>query len=71
MEDERHRLRKALEGIRDNPYLDQEARSTAKEALAQCYHAWLVNVEVPDGQMGRIYCPICGQTGTGDRPFRQ
>ncbi len=62
MEDERHRLREVLKSIRDNDVFDQAARSTAKEALEQCYHHWLVNVHVPEGQPGRIYCPICGRT---------
>jgi hypothetical protein len=61
MEDERHRLRKALEAVRDNPASSAEARATAAAALKQCCHSWLVNLEVPEGQVGRIYCPICGQ----------
>jgi hypothetical protein len=66
IEDERYRLRKALETIRDST-ADERVRSTAKEALDQCYHSWLVNVKIPDGAMGRVYCPICGQAGTSDR----
>jgi hypothetical protein len=65
MDDERHRLRKVLERIRDNPMSGPEVCSAASAALRQCYHAWLVNVEVPEGQMGRLYCPICGQTAPG------
>ena len=61
MEDERHRLREALKSIRDNDVFDQAVRSIAKEALEQCYHTWLVNIDVPEGQPGRIYCPICGR----------
>jgi hypothetical protein len=64
MEDERHRLRKALETIRDQPISDQAARLTAQAALEQCYHSWLVDMSVPVGQIGRVYCLICGQTGT-------
>jgi hypothetical protein len=59
MEDERHRFREALERIRDLPTSDQEARSEVRTALAKCYHSWLVNLEVPEGQMGRFFCPIC------------
>ena len=62
MEDERHRLREALERIRDNNSSDQAALSIAKEALEQCYHTWLVHVDIPRGQPGRVYCPICKQT---------
>jgi hypothetical protein len=60
MEDERGRLRKALERIRDNPTSDADACATAIEALRQCYHTWLVNVDVAEGQRGRVHCPICG-----------
>ena len=62
MEDERHRLREALERIRDNNSSDQAALSIAKEALEQCYHTWLVHADMPQGQPGRVYCPICKQT---------
>jgi hypothetical protein len=61
MEDERHRLREALEKIRDSNASDQAARSIAEEALEQCYHSWLVNLDVPEGQPGRVYCQICKQ----------
>jgi hypothetical protein len=61
MEDERHRLREVLATIRDNPGSGVEAPSTAMGALQQCYHSWLVNLDVPDGQMGRVYCIVCGQ----------
>jgi hypothetical protein len=57
MEEERHRLRAVLEAIRDNP---SEARETAINALRQCYHRWLVNLQVPEDQIGRQYCVICG-----------
>jgi hypothetical protein len=60
MDDERRRLRKALERIRGNPTSDAGASATAVEALRQCYHTWLVNVRVPEGQRDRVYCPICG-----------
>jgi hypothetical protein len=66
MEDERQRLRTVLAGIRDNPASGQEPRSAAAEALQQCYHRWLVNLDIPEGQMGRLDCPICGQTETGE-----
>ena len=62
MEDERHRLREALEKIRDNNSSDREARLVAKEALEQCYHSWLINLDIPKGQPGRLYCSICKQT---------
>jgi hypothetical protein len=65
MEDERGRLRKALEAIRDMPGAGDAARSSAAEALRRCYHNWLVNVSVPDGQLGRLFCPICGQLAAG------
>ncbi len=62
MEDDRRRLRKALESIRDNPDVRDPAHSAATDALKQCYHAWRVNPDVPEGSMGRVYCPICRQT---------
>jgi hypothetical protein len=65
MEDERARLRKALEAIRDTPGTGDLARSAAAEALGRCYHSWLVNLDVPEGQVGRVYCPICGQVAAG------
>ena len=65
LEDERHRLREALEKIRDGSAHDLEARAAAKEALEQCYHAWLVNPHIPKGQPGSVYCPICKQTEKG------
>lgn len=57
MEDERHRLRAALETILDNP---RAAIEIARSALNQCYHNWLVNVEIPEKQAGRVYCVVCG-----------
>jgi hypothetical protein len=57
MDDERRRLRNALEAIRDNP---ADARQTALDTLTQCYHRWLINVQIPEQQMGRVYCAICG-----------
>lgn len=68
MEDERHRLRQALERIRDNLPSSPEARALAIDALQQCYHTWLVNLDVPEGQMGRVHCPICGATEVQPRP---
>jgi hypothetical protein len=62
MEDERHRLREALKRIHDRTTADQEAHLAAKTALAQCYHSWLVNLEIPEGQLGRVYCAVCGQS---------
>jgi hypothetical protein len=62
MEDERQRLRKALEMIRDDPACGEGGRSEAAEALKSCYHNWLVNLKVPQGQKGRLYCCICGDT---------
>jgi hypothetical protein len=57
IEEERRRLRAALEEIRDNPLV---ARQTATLALDQCYHKWLVNLAIPESQMGRVYCDVCG-----------
>jgi hypothetical protein len=68
MEDERLRLRKALEGIRGMAGAGEAARSAAAEALAQCYHSWLVNVDVSEGQTGRLDCPICGQVAANGMP---
>jgi len=62
MEDERYRLREALERIRDNSSSDHAAVSIAKEALDQCYHTWLVDPDTSKGKPGRVYCPICKQT---------
>ena len=64
MEDERHRLRQVLVTIRDNASSGEEARSTAMGALQQCYHRWLVNLEVPEDQIGRLYCGVCGHKET-------
>jgi hypothetical protein len=61
IEDERSRLRRALEAIRDDVAAGEAARATAASALAVCYHKWLVNVKIPEGKMGRVYCAICGQ----------
>ncbi len=68
MEDERARLRQALASIRALPDAGEAARSVAAEALAQCYHRWLVNVAVPEGRMGRVYCPVCGKTAADHQP---
>ncbi len=62
MEDERQRLREALERIRNQDASGPTARSIAQEALEQCYHTWLINPSIPEGQPGRIYCPVCKQT---------
>jgi hypothetical protein len=59
MEDERHRLREALERIREDESGDDVVRSIAKDALEQCYHRWLINPKIAAGQPGRVYCPIC------------
>jgi hypothetical protein len=64
MEDERQRLRHALQRIRDSESCGQVARSLAKDALEKCYHTWLINPSIPEGQDGRVYCPICKQTKT-------
>jgi hypothetical protein len=71
MEDERHRLRTVLAGIHDNPASGHEPRSAAVEALQQCYHRWPVNLNVLEGQMGRLYCPICQQTETSEAGLSQ
>jgi hypothetical protein len=60
-EDERVRLREALLAIREMPVAGDSARAAAAAALAGCYHRWLVNSEVGQGQLGRVFCPICGQ----------
>jgi len=60
MEDERRRLRKALETIRDMPGA-AHAASAAAAALGRCYHRWLINVDIPRGKVGRCHCPVCGQ----------
>jgi len=61
MEDERHRFREVLEKIRDDKTANPTTRSRAEEALEQCYHTWLVNLKVAEGQPGRVYCQICKQ----------
>jgi hypothetical protein len=61
MEDERYRLRAALELIRDAEPESGAAR-TAEAALAQCYHNWLCDFRVPEGERDGYYCPICGMT---------
>ena len=63
MEDELVRLRVALGAIRDVSGAGDPTRAAA-EALAGCYHRWLINVEVPEGQPGRVFCPICGGRAT-------
>ena len=62
MEDELVRLRKALSEIRDTSDVGDSAHTTAAKALGCCYHRWLVNMGVSEGRVGRVYCPICGQT---------
>ena len=66
MEDERVRLHRALMAIREMPGAGVEARAAAVGALAGCYHKWLINVEVPEGQLGRVFCPICGRAAEPD-----
>jgi hypothetical protein len=62
MDDERFRLREDLRRIRDKPTSGDQVRAAAAAALQQCYHSWIVNLAIPDGQTGRLYCCICGQT---------
>ena len=62
LDDERCRLRTVLQMIRDNP---QHASQAAAEALQVCHHSWLVNLQVPGSQLGRVYCSICGQLRRG------
>lgn len=66
MEDERVRLRKALKSI-GNMASAADMAHAAVEALERCHHSWLVNLDIPDGQMGRVYCPICGRIAVDDR----
>jgi hypothetical protein len=61
MEGERARLRNALGTIRDLPAAGDAAHALAAGALAGCYHTWRINVEIPEGQLGRVFCPICGR----------
>lgn len=61
MEDVRQRLRATLKAIRDNPH---QGRQEATDALRQCYHKWLVNLNVPEKKLGRTYCAICSALGT-------
>jgi len=70
-EDERVRLRAVIEAIHGMPGVGSEARSTASNALERCYHRWLVNVEVVEGHLGRLFCPICGQRAArpDEEPF--
>ncbi len=70
MEDERARLRSALAAIGNMPGAGDAAR-TAAVALGQCYHRWLVNVEVPDGQADRVFCPVCGRTAAAPEDAEQ
>ena len=64
MEDERARLRAALAEICDRSTPNDPACSLAGEALAQCYHSWLINIKIPENEIGRAYCSICGQRTT-------
>lgn len=66
MDDERHRLRAALERIIHNDCSVQDSRAAATEALSECYHTWLVNLDVPEGQIGRVYCTVCRQKGPSE-----
>jgi hypothetical protein len=61
VEEERGRLRVAIRTIRDMPGVGAEASSIAAEALERCYHRWLVNFQVTEGQFGRVFCPNCGR----------
>jgi 3D-(3,5/4)-trihydroxycyclohexane-1,2-dione acylhydrolase (decyclizing) len=45
----------------------QDARASAANALSDCYHSWLVNIDIPDGQIGRVFCTICGMKITSKR----
>jgi hypothetical protein len=60
MEDEGDRLRTALKSIRDSSGAGSEARAASAKALERCYHRWLVDMRVPEGQVGRAYCISCG-----------
>ncbi|HZZ81043.1 MAG TPA: hypothetical protein VFE62_21255 [Gemmataceae bacterium] len=61
VEDERVRLRMALGAIRDMSGVAEAGRAAATGALAECYHSWLINVGIPEGHLGRVFCPICGR----------
>lgn len=60
MDDERFRLRLALAAIRDQPAGLEVDGSRAKAALETCYHSWIVDKEVPEGQLGGKRCVACG-----------
>jgi hypothetical protein len=62
MEDKSERLRTAHRSIRDDSDAKSESRSVATGALEQCYHRWLVDLSVPEGQMGRVFSTACGCT---------
>jgi len=65
MEDERARLRGALESIRADPDSGPSASSAAETALASCYHTWLVDTSDPrygtDTAKAPVFCPVCGR----------
>jgi hypothetical protein len=67
MDDERHRLRDALARISGHASDVQEVRTEVTEALRVCYHSWLVDLDVPEGQMGRIFCSVSGEKGHSER----
>jgi hypothetical protein len=61
MEDERYRLRSALETI-TAAESTANAHAIATTSLAECYHTWLVNMEVGRASPARLGCPVCRQT---------
>ena len=60
MATERQRFVHALELARDGAD-PTPPNAIATQALARCYHRWLVDLDVPPGESNRLHCPICGQ----------
>lgn len=57
---QQRRFSSALEATRDS--VDPAApNAIATQALAACYHTWLVDYEGEGGPKGEHYCPICGR----------
>lgn len=65
MEDERFRLRQALERVaKDNPSTISGS-GIAQNALSSCYHTWLVRSKLPETESTMYYCVVCGSQKSG------
>jgi len=60
MEDERCRLRTALDQISNSSASAIVRKEIAEKALKECYHTWIVKSPLPENESTVYFCPICG-----------